>query len=62
MSEEAEMAGGWLSSHRQSQSPSAHLEGKSGLLQEQGLTAIFSVAIGLKIVHDFTDQEVFWLQ
>lgn len=56
------MAGGWLSSHRQSQSPSADLEGKPGLLQEQGLTAIFSVAIGLQTVHDLTDREVFWLQ
>lgn len=42
--------------------PDAHLKEKPGLLQEQGLTAIFSVAIGLQIVHDLTDQEVFWLQ
>lgn len=36
--------------------------GKPDPLQEQGLTAAFSVSIGLQIVPDLTDWEVFWFQ
>ena len=63
MSQEAEMAGGLAQLGRAVPEPerspastaSRAFEGEPGPLQAQGLTATFSVSIGLQIVHDLTD-------